>query len=130
MAKVKWAEGIEYISGLLTKRPKAGKMHSDHSNALLATHRVAATTNPVCTRLYMVGPYKRSTQPSANELDARARFTAVRAAVKTRKADLMSITQDQINFKAQKDLANGKRTMNAYLWYVCGQEYDAQHSNG
>ena len=24
MAKVKWAEGIEYVSGLLTKRPKAG----------------------------------------------------------------------------------------------------------
>ena len=127
MAKVKWAEGIEYISGLLTKRPKAGKMHSDHSNALLATHRVAATTNPVCTRLYMVGPYKRSTPVTPNELDARARFTAVRAAVKTRKADLMAITQDQINFKAQKDQPNGKKTMNAYLWKVCGDEYDAQH---
>ena len=126
MAKVKWAEGIEYISGLLTKRPKAGKMHSDHSNALLATHRVAATTNPVCTRLYMVGPYKRSTAVTSKELDARARFTAVRAAVKTRKADLMAITQDQINFKAQKDQPGGKKTMNAYLWKVCGDEYDAQ----
>ena len=130
MAEVKWAEGIEYVSGLVTKRPKAGTPHSEHSNALLATHRVAATTNPVCTRIYMVGPYSRSTQPSAKELDARARFTAVRAAVKTRKADLMAITQDQIAFKAQKDQPNGKKTMNAYLWYVCGQEYDAQHSNG
>ena len=74
MAKVKWAEGIEYVSGLLTKRPKAGSMHSDHCSALLATHRVAATENPVCTRLYMVGPYKRSTPLSSNELDARARF--------------------------------------------------------
>ena len=74
MAKVKWAEGIEYVSGLLTKRPKAGSMHSDHRSALLATHRVAATENPVCTRLYMVGPYKRSTPLSSNELDARARF--------------------------------------------------------
>ena len=35
MAKVKWAEGIEYVSGLLTKRPKAGSMHSDHCSALL-----------------------------------------------------------------------------------------------
>ena len=103
MAKVKWAEGIEYVSGLLTKRPKAGSMHSDHCSALLATHRVAATENPVCTRLYMVGPYKRSTPLTSNELDARARFTAVSAAVKARKEDLMKITQDQINFAAQKD---------------------------
>ena len=102
MAKVKWAEGIEYVSGLLTKRPKAGSMHSDHRSALLATHRVAATENPVCTRLYMVGPYKRSTPLSSNELDARARF-------------------------AQKDQAGGKKTMKAYLWKVCGDIYDAQH---
>ena len=127
MAEVKWAEGIQYVSGLLSKRPKKGTPHSDHTSALLATHRVAATTNPVCTRLYMVGEYNRSTQPSAKELDARARFTAVRAAVKTRKSDLMAITQDQIAFKAQKDQPNGKKTMNAYLWKVCGDEYDAQH---
>ena len=112
MAKVKWAEGIEYVSGLLTKRPKAGSMHSDHCSALLATHRVAATENPVCTRLYMVGPYKRSTPLSSNELDARARFSAVSA----------------LNFKAQKDSPGGKRTMKAYLWKVCGDEYDAQHN--
>ena len=36
MAKVKWADGIEYVSGLVTKRPKAGSMHSDHSTVLLA----------------------------------------------------------------------------------------------
>ena len=24
--------------------------------------------------------------------------------------------------------ANGKKTMKAYLWYVCGQEYDSQNS--
>ncbi len=128
MAKVKWAEGIEYVSGLLTKRPKAGSMHSDHCSALLATHRVAATENPVCTRLYMVGPYKRSTPLTSNELDARARFAAVAAAVKARKSDLNSITQDQINFAAQKDTAGGKKTMKAYLWKVCGDIYDAQHN--
>ena len=127
MAKVKWAEGIEYVSGLLTKRPKAGSMHSDHCSALLATHRVAATENPVCTRLYMVGPYKRSTPLSSNELDARARFSAVAAAVKARKSDLNKITTDQQNFAAQKDQAGGKKTMKAYLWKVCGDEYDQAH---
>ena len=128
MAKVKWAEGIEYVSGLLTKRPKAGSMHSDHCSALLATHRVAATENPVCTRLYMVGPYKRSTPLTSNELDARARFSAVAAAVKARKSDLNNITQDQINFAAQKDTAGGKKTMRAYLWKVCGDAYDQAHN--
>ena len=76
----------------------------------------------------MVGPYKRSTPLTSNELDARARFTAVAAAVKARKEDLMKITQDQINFAAQKDSPDGKKTMKAYLWYVCGQEDDSAHN--
>ena len=125
MAKVKWADGIEYVSGLMTKRPKAGSMHSDHSTALLATHRVAATTNPNCTRLYMVGPYKRSTVPQAKELAARARFAAVAAAVKVRSKDLMQQATDIADFLAQKDTAGGKKTMKAYLWKVCGDAYDA-----
>ena len=61
------------------------------------------------------------------ELDARARFTAVAGAVKVRKSDLNQITQDQINFAAQKDQADGKKTMKAYLWKVCGDIYDANH---
>ncbi len=125
MAKVKWADGIEYVSGLMTKRPKAGSMHSDHSTALLATHRVAATTNPNCTRLYMVGPYKRSTVPQAKELAARSRFASVAAAVKARSKDLMQQAQDITDFLAQKDTAGGKKTMKAYLWKVCGDAYDA-----
>ena len=44
--------------------------------------------------------------------------------VAARKDDLSKVTQDQIDFLAQKDLANGKKTMNAYLWKVCGLEYD------
>ena len=27
----------------------------------------------------------------------------------------------------QRDLANGKKTMKAYLWKVCGEAYDAEH---
>ena len=30
-------------------------------------------------------------------------------------------------FAEQKDLANGRKTFKAYLWQVCGDEYDAQH---
>ena len=95
---------------------------------LLATHRVAATTSNQCNRLYLRTKVERSTPLTSNELDARARFSAVAAAVKARKSDLNKITTDQINFAAQKDQANGKKTMKAYLWKVCGEEYDTAHN--
>ena len=128
MAIVKWAKGIDYVSGLLNKRPKKGTPHSEHSNALLATHRVAATTNPDCTRIYMVGEYNRTTPVGAREAQARTRFAAVARAVKDRAVDLMQMTTDQANFLAQKDQAGGKKTYKAYLWKICGDAYDAEHN--
>ena len=70
---------------------------------------------------------ERSTQPSTKELKARERFTAVAAMVRARKIDLSKIVTDQEAFLAQKDTATGAKTMKAYLWRVCGQEYDEQH---
>jgi len=125
MALVKWAKGIEYVSGLLSKRPKKGDMHSDHSSALLATHRVAETTNPNCTRIYMVGEYDRKTPVLADEMARRQRFAAVAAAVAARAKDLNKITQDQIAFQAQKE--TGYKTMKSYLWSLEAATYDAQH---
>jgi hypothetical protein len=55
------------------------------------------------------------------------RFATVRAAVKARAKNLTTITADQEAFEAQRNLSTGKKTFNAYLWKVCGQEYDAQH---
>ena len=127
MAKAKvGAAGIEYIQGAL-KRPKKQDGHN-HGNYLVATHRTAATTSKDCQRLYTFDAdrYKRTAPLSTKELQARNRFRAVAAMVKERAADLMAITQDQVDFLAQKDLANGKKTMRAYLWKVCGQEYDNQ----
>ena len=121
-------QGIEYVSGLLAKRPKKGAIHSSHSQVLLATHRKAATQNPNCTRVYAVGEYNRTTQPSSNELDARERFAAVAAMVKVRAKDLTKIDDDQAAFLAQRDTATGKKTMKAYLWLVCGAEYDQAHN--
>ena len=128
MAIVKWAKGIDFVSGLLSKRPKKGTPHSEHSNALLATHRVAATTNPDCTRIYMVGEYNRSTPVTAREAQLRTRFAAVTRAVATRAKDLMNMTTDQANFLAQKDQPNGKKTMKSYLWSICAAAYDAEHN--
>ena len=125
MAHVEWSAGIDSVSGALSKPGKNGQ----HSCAkmLLGTHRVAATENPNCNRLYLRKKVKRSTPLSDKELAIRARFTAVQAAVKTRANDLSKIATDQENFLAQKDQAGGKRTMKAYLWAICGAEYDQAH---
>ena len=48
--------------------------------------------------------------------------------VKARKSDLSHMSEDQVNFAEQKNRADGKKTMKAYLWSICGQEYDAQHA--
>ena len=125
MAKVTWSAGIDHVSGALAKPGKNGQ----HSCAkmLLGTHRVAATESKDCNRLYMRSKTQRSTQPTGDELKARERFAAVAAMVKARKGDLSQISADQDNFLAQKDTAGGKKTMRAYLWLICGAEYDQQH---
>ena len=123
------AAGIETISGAM-KRPKKQNGHS-HGNYLVATHRVAATTNPNCQRVYSfeADRYERSTQPTSKELAVRARFTAVAAAIKTRKADLMRVAEDEAAFMAQKNLPGGKKTLKAWYWMVEGQAYDQEHGN-
>ena len=129
MAKAKvGAAGIEYIQGAL-KRPKKMNGHN-HGNYLVATHRSAPTENPDCQRLYTFDSdrYKRSTPVTAKETKARSRFAAVRAAVAERAVDLSKMSADQQAFAAQKDLADGKKTMQAYLWKICGEAYDAEHN--
>ena len=123
------AAGIETISGAM-KRPVKKDGHN-HGNYLVAVHRVAATTNPNCQRVYSFDAdrYKRSTPLTARELEIRTRFQAVAAAVVARSKDLMNISTDQAAFLAQKDQPNGKKTMRAYLWKVCGDAWDAQHGN-
>ena len=127
MGKVKYATGIEYVQGSLAKPTvKAGHMHGTY---LIGTHRTAPTENPNCTRLYVRSQdaYERTTAPSAKELNARVRFAEVRAMVKERKADLTKITADQAAFAAQKDSPEGKKTMNAWYWMVCGQAWDQEN---
>ena len=126
MAVVTYSSGIDHVSGALSK-PKNDGQHSCEK-MLLATHRVAATTSNKCNRLYLREPVKRTTPLSAKELQARARFTAVAAAIKTRKEDLSQITDDQIAFAAQKNMPGGKKTMTSWYWKVCGEEYDQKHS--
>ena len=127
MAKVTWSAGIDNVSGALAK-PGSNPQHSCEK-MLMATHRTAPTENPNCNRLYLRKKTKIKVSQSSRSLNARARFTAVREAVELRKTDLMKITQDKAAFEAQKNTAGGKKTMKAYLWKVCGDEYDAQHGS-
>ena len=128
MAKVEYADAIKTISGALTKINKKSP-HAQDEKMVLCTHRKAATTNPNCNNIYLRGlkSVTRSTMPSSDELDARARFAAVAQAVNTRRKDLSKITTDQMNFLAQRNNPGGKKTMRSYYWYICGQEYDAAH---
>ena len=113
-------------SGAVTKIHKKGQHAADEKMVLL-THRKAATSSKKgCQRVYLrtLKNVTRTTPLKPKEVSIRQRFQAVRAMVAERKEDLTKVTQDQIDFLAQRDLANGKKTMNAYLWKVCGQEYD------
>ncbi len=130
MGKVKYATGIDYVKGSLAK-PKKKDGHSC-GTYLIGTHREAETQNPTCTRLYVreANVYERSTPVSTKEMRIRVRFAAVAAAVAARKDSLEYASSDQAAFLAQKDAPDGKKTMKAYLWKICGDQYDAEHPQG
>ena len=95
---------------------------------LLGTHRTAPTESKNCNRLYLRKPVTYTLAQTEDAINARLRFAAVSAAIKARKADLTKLTTDQQAFLAQKDSPNGKKTMKAYYWKICGDLYDEQHN--
>ena len=125
MAKVEYAEMIKTVSGALTKINKKSP-HAADQKMVLATHRVAPTTSKDCSRVYIRGlaSVTRTTPVKSTEIQARSRFAAVAALVNTRKSDVSKIASDQAAFLAQKDQPGGKKTMKAYLWMICGDQYD------
>ena len=128
MAKVQWSAGIDSVSGALAK-PGKNPQHSCNK-MLLGTHRVAATTNPNCNRLYLRKKVERSTMPSADELAQRTRFASVAAAVASRSKDMTKIIPDKQAYLAQRDNADGKTTLKSYLWSLELASYDADHPRG
>ena len=125
MAYVDWSAGIDSVSGALAKPSKNGQHSCD--KMLLGTHRVAATTNNQCTRLYLRKKVKRTTPVGSDELTNRLRFSSIASSVAERAKDLSKRTADQQAFLAQKDQAGGKKTLKAWYWMVEGEAYDAQH---
>ena len=125
MAKVRWATGIDSVSGALAKPvKKEGHSCGDY---LLGTHRIAATTNPDCNRIYIRKKVTRTTPVTAHEIELRTRFRAVSIAVAARAIDLNQISTDQAAFLAQKDQPGGKKTMKKYLWSLELAKYDQNH---
>ena len=122
MAKVEWSAGIDSVSGALSKPSKSGQ----HSCAkmLLGTHRVAATTNNNCNRVYLRKKVKRSTPVTADEQAQRARFAAIARAVAARGKDMAQTATDIAAFNAQKDQPGGLKTLKAYRWNICATAYD------
>ena len=68
MAKVEYADAIKTVSGALTKINKKSQ-HAGDQKMILATHRVAETSNPNCSRLYFRGlsSVSRSTPLTSKE---------------------------------------------------------------
>ncbi len=125
MAKVVWQFGIEYVSGALCKCGK--KEPHKHGRMLLATHRRAATTSDSCNRIYLRDETNIQISNSTDSVWARQRFKTVAGMVRQRSMDLSKISQDQRDFIAQRNNPHGIKTMRAYYWHICGNEYDAQH---
>ena len=125
MAKAEYADMIKTVSGALTKINKKSP-HAADQKMVLATHRVAATTNPNCSRLYLRGlsAVTRSTPVTADEQAQRARFAAIARAVAARGKDMAQTAQDITAFNAQKDQPGGLKTLKAYRWNICAQAYD------
>ena len=125
MAKVAWQAGIDYVSGALCKCGK--KEPHKNGRMLLATHRRAATTSDSCNRIYLRDESNFVKSNSTEAMWARQRFQAIAEMVYNRSRDLTHISQDQMDFMAQRNNPRGIKTMKAYYWYICGREYDAQH---
>ena len=125
MAKVEWADAIKTVSGAMTKINKKSQ-HAGDQKMVLATHRVAPTTSPDCSRLYLRGlsSVTRKTPVTADEQAQRARFAAISRAVAARGNDLAQAAADITAFNAQKDQPGGLKTLKAYRWSVCAAAYD------
>ena len=115
MAQVNFSAGIDSVSGALSKPSKSGQ-HSC-TKMLLATHRVAPSSSDKCNRLYLRRPVKRTTQPSALEIEKRTMFATASRNARLRMKNLSTIADDKAAFQAQSQY----KTLYQYIF---NSEYD------
>jgi len=116
MAQVTYATGIDTVKGSLAK-PSQKDGHKC-GTYLIGTHREAESTQEGCSRLYIrnANAYNRSTPVSDHEIEIRTLFTERQEWVVARAKNLATLSQDQVNFLAQKDQPKGAKTWKKYLW--------------
>ena len=116
MGQTKLNPLFENLSGALAK-PKKKDGHKC-GEYVIATHRVAETTNPNCQRVYIKSAdvYDRSTPVSDHEIEIRTLFTERLEWVNARAKNLSTLSQDQVAYLAQKDQPGGAKTWKSYLW--------------
>ena len=127
MAKAEYADMIKTVSGALTKINKKSP-HAADQKMVLATHRVAESTNPNCSRIYLRGlsSVTRSTPVTAHEIEIRTLFQQRLSWVNARAKNLSTLTSDQENFLAQRDTAGGAKTWKKYLWKLAKETITAE----
>ena len=108
MAKVTWKYPIEELHGALKKGVMGAAQRKAKNNK---GERDAFTV--------MYG--KRTTAPTALELQNRANFGAINKLMAQHRASIQQRQTDQAGFRAQTEY----KTFNAYLYNVCKQEYEA-----
>ena len=112
MAKVKWAYPIEELHGKLAK---------DFGAAQRKAKNNAGEREPFTVRYG-----KRTTAPTALELQTRATFGAINQLMAQHRASIQQRQADQTGFRAQTEY----KTFNAYLYNVCKAEYEASQEEG
>lgn len=117
MAKAEYADMIKTVSGALTKINKKSP-HAADQKMVLATHRVAESTNLNCSRIYLrgIGAVTRNTPVSDHEIEIRTLFTERLEWVNARAKNLSTLSSDQVAYLAQKDQPGGAKTWKSYLW--------------
>ena len=113
MSKVYYLDPIDYISGKIARKFRTIYCHRTESDKRYTTVRS-----------------NRTTPLSSEETIARELFKARAAWVTNRSQNLASLAQDQEDFLAQKNLANGAKTMKAFYWKLAKTQVTAQTLNG
>ncbi len=115
MGKVLWKYPIEEIHGKLRTDFGAAQRKSKNGNG---------ERDPF-TVIY--GKRDMTNHPlSSYEVEARARFAAIRALVEEHRCNITKRVADYAGFKAQSTY----KTMNKYLWAICTAEYNASLEAG
>lgn len=104
MSQVTYIDPIATLSGKIVKR---------HKTIYLVRQAATANSKMLENPCYTSSSRKRTTQPSAEEMEHRARFGAVCKATTARMQDPAQSAADLLAFKLQREYT----TLRQYVWH-------------